>query len=155
MDLGGGGRGMLTSLWCEAGCHCSVVLAELSKQSGGDGEQVTAGQRLHFANVPEGGAHHNRAVTILLVVVVNLCDTHHTCSEETCIYLGGNLLWDTEVYVLFQKSLELKFYKMKRVILGTHLGVHILNLSFSRKFSPTTNQPTSNPLLVPGSSWGS
>ncbi len=67
----------LTSLRREGTRHHAVVLAELSQQPRGDGEQITAGQSLHFPRVPEGGAHHHRTVVELLIVVVDLGDTLH------------------------------------------------------------------------------
>lgn len=59
-----------------------MVLAELCQQAGGDGEQIAACQSFHLTRVSEGRAHHYGAVTILLVVVVNLGHTEHTYREE-------------------------------------------------------------------------
>lgn len=72
-----------TFLFIQQLCDSAVVLAELSQQPRGDGEQVTACQSFDFSRVPKGGAHNHCAVAILLVVVVDLGHTDHTWGGHT------------------------------------------------------------------------
>lgn len=74
---------MLTFLWSETGGHSAVILTQLSQQPRGNGEKVTSSQRLDLSGVPEGRTHHHGAVIKLLIVVIDLCYTYHTCTNRS------------------------------------------------------------------------
>lgn len=74
-----------TVLHTEQRLDGAIVLAELSQQAGGDGEQVAARQGLHLPGVPEGGTHHHRAIAKLLVVVEDLGHADHACIQRAHI----------------------------------------------------------------------
>ena len=75
----------------------SLLLLDLFQKSGRDGQEVATSQFGDLVDVSERSTHDNGIVSVLLVVVVDLCDGHDTGIFMRCIrFLAFRLLVPVE-----------------------------------------------------------